>query len=150
MRLLGFEVRWAQQVGRVLVPRGSLGGVVDDLDLGLALQREVVDAPWYAVLLLHASLWMLWFSPLLFRFQPRTLGSLPPAEQEALLETLFKHKSYEVRMIATYMKITVCTWALGDMRVIDRLGAYTPPARLPARIPELTAAPVPVPVESGP
>jgi hypothetical protein len=147
MRLLGFEVRWAGQVGRVLVPKGSLGGVVDDLDLGAALQREAADAPWYAVLLIHASLWMLWLSPLLFRFRLRTLGSLPPAEQEALVEALLKHRVYEVRMVATYMKITMCTWALGDERVMERLGAYTSPVRRP--LPEALAASVPAPVPAG-
>jgi hypothetical protein len=124
MKLTGFEIRWADTLGHALVPRGICGGVVDDLDLGELFRLECLEPPWYSGLLLRFSLWLAWLAPLWMLIRLRTFGGLSPAEREAVLEKLLKSASYNVRMAAMFLKLTVCTLLLGDERLLRHIGAY--------------------------
>jgi hypothetical protein len=124
MKLRSFEVRWADTIGRALLPPGLLGGVVDDVALGEEFRRECLEPPWYAALLLRASLWLTWLAPLFSLRRPRTFGALEPAAREARLEKLLDSKVYVVRATATFLKLSACMFLLGDERVLRRIGAY--------------------------
>ena len=124
MKLRRFEVRWAEIIGRALVPRGVLGGVVDDVALGEEFRRECAEPPWYAGLLLRFSLWLTWLAPFWTSFRFRTFGGLDEDAREKLLEKLLEAKSYNVRMAIMFLKITVCTLVLGDERALKKLNAY--------------------------
>ena len=124
MKLRAFETRWAAIIGRALLPAGLLGGVVDDVDLGEALRRECREPPWYAALLLRASLWLTWFSPPFVLRRPRTFGGLDPAAREAALEKLLDSRVYVVRATATFLKLASCMLLMGHQRVMRRIGAY--------------------------
>ncbi|HVR63818.1 MAG TPA: hypothetical protein VMU50_18080 [Polyangia bacterium] len=126
MRLRRFEIRWAGIIGRALLPAGIglLGGVVDDVDLGEAFSRECLQPPWYAALLLRASLWLTWFSPPLALRRLRTFGGLDPAAREALLERLLDSRPYVVRATALFLKLAACMLLFGHDRVLRRIGAY--------------------------
>lgn len=124
MKLRRFEVRWAETIGRALVPRGVLGGVVDDVALGEQYRLECLAPPWYGALLMRAGLWLTWFAPLWSSLRFRTFGGLDEAGREALLERLLESKSYNVRMAIMFLKITVCTLLLGDERALKQLNAY--------------------------
>ncbi|MEP6653357.1 MAG: hypothetical protein ABJA82_08370 [Myxococcales bacterium] len=124
MKLRRFEVRWASTIGRALLPPGLLGGIVDDVDLGEAIRRECSQPPWYAALLLRASLWLTWFSPPLTLRRLRTFGGLDSAAREAALERLLDHKMYVVRATATFLKLSSCMLLLGQDRVMLAIRAY--------------------------
>src|SRR5579862_8568217 len=111
MKLFAFEVRWAEVIGRALVPRGVLGGVVDDVALGEQYRLECLDPPWYSGLLMRFSLWLTWFAPFWMSFRFRTFGGLDERAREATLEKLLVAKSYNVRMAAMFLKLTICAMA---------------------------------------
>jgi hypothetical protein len=124
MKLLRFEVRWADVIGRAMLPAGLLGGVTDDVALGEEFRRECLEPPWYAALLLRASLWLTWLAPPLALGRLRTFGGLDPAGREALLEKLLGSRVYLVRATATFLKLCACMFLLGGDRVLRRIGAY--------------------------
>lgn len=124
MRLWRRELRWAATIGRALLPAGLLGGVVDDVDLGDAFRRECLEPPWYAALLLRASLWLTWFAPLLVLRRLSTFGGLDAAARELVLERLLDSKIYLVRATAMFLKLSSCMMLLGDERVMRLIGAY--------------------------
>lgn len=124
MRLRRFEVRWAATIARALLPAGLLGGVVDDIDVGEAFRRECLQPPWYAALLLRASLWLTWFAPLVLKRGLRTFGGLDGAAQDQVLERLLGSNVYVVRATAMFLKLTACMVLLGDERVMRRIRAY--------------------------
>ena len=124
MSLWRFEVRWADAIGRTLLPRGILGGVVDDVDLGQLYGLEYGDSPWYIRLVMRASLWLTWLAPIWIRKRPRTFGRLAQAEREAVLERLLSSDHYNIRLTLMYFKLTVTTLLIGDPRALARLGAY--------------------------
>ncbi|HET6284358.1 MAG TPA: hypothetical protein VFH73_25600 [Polyangia bacterium] len=124
MKLRAFEVRWADAIGRALLPRGILGGVVDTIDLGDEFRRECLEPPWYGALLLRASLWLTWFAPPLLMRRLRTFGGLNSADRELLLEKLLDSRVYLVRATAMFLKLSACVLLLGDERVLRRVGAY--------------------------
>jgi hypothetical protein len=124
VKLLPFEIRWADAIGRAMLPRGLLGGVVDAVELGEEIQRECLEPPWYAALLLRASLWLTWLAPPLALGRLRTFGGLDAAAREALLERLLDSRVYLVRATATFLKLQACMLLLGDARVLRRIGAY--------------------------
>src|SRR5262245_3032986 len=110
MKLRRFEVRWAETVGRAMVPRGVLGGVTDDVGLGERFRLECLQPPWFAALLLRFSLWLTWFAPFWMRGRLRTFRGLDEAAREALLEKLLAHRSYNVRMAVMFLKLAVCSF----------------------------------------
>src|SRR5262252_5245927 len=114
MRLRRFEKRWADTLGRTIAPRGVLHGVVDDVDLGARYDDECAASPWFAAVLLRFSLWMTWLAPLWMRRRLRTCGGLAGAEREQVLEQLLASDRYNVRMTATFLRLTVLTLLLGD------------------------------------
>jgi hypothetical protein len=124
MKLRRFEIRWATVIGRALLPVGLFGGVVDSADLGDLFYRECLGHPWYSALVVRLSLWITWFSPLLWRRRLVTFGALDPQAREAMLETLLASPIYAVRATAFYFKLTACMVLLGDERVLERIGAY--------------------------
>jgi hypothetical protein len=124
MRLRAFEIRWADAIGRALLPRGLLGGVVDDVALGEEFRREALEPPWFAALLLRASLWLTWFAPPWALGRARTFGGLDEAGRVALLEKVLASRVYLVRAMATFLKLSACMLLLGDERVMRRIGAY--------------------------
>ena len=124
MKLLPFEIRWADAIGRAMLPSGLLGGVVDAVDLGEEMRRECLEPPWYAALLLRASLWLTWLAPPLALRRLRTFGGLEATAREALLEKLLDSRVYLVRATATFLKLQACMLLLGDARVLRRIGAY--------------------------
>ena len=124
MELFPFEVRWAETLGRAIVPRGVLGGVVDDLEIGERYRQECRTSPWYAALLMRFSLWLTWLAPLWLERRARTFAGLSRDQQEALLDRLLTLDRHNLRLAVTLLKLTVCTLLLGDERVFRRLGAY--------------------------
>ncbi len=124
MALAEFEQQWARELGRAMVPPGVLGGVVDDVDLGARFAEEYALSPWYAGMLMRLSLWLTWFAPIWRRFRPRTFRGLDAAAQVALLEDLLVHPNYNIRLVAMFLKLSVCTQLLGDERALAKLGAY--------------------------
>jgi hypothetical protein len=124
MKLRQFEIRWAETIGRSLLPRGLLGGVVDDTNLGEQFRLECLQPPWYSSLLVRVSLWLTWFAPLWMLGRLRTFGGLDAAAREALLERLLSSKRYYVRLAAMFLKLTACTLLLSDERALAHIGAY--------------------------
>src|SRR5262245_31130241 len=74
MQLWPFEVRWADEIGRTIAPRGLLGGVLDDVDLGARFADDCRESAWQTALLLRFSLWLAWLAPLWMHFRLRTFG----------------------------------------------------------------------------
>ena len=132
MTLAPFEVRWADRIGRALVPKGALDGIVDDVDIGARYAEECRVSPWYAALAFRASLWLTWLAPVWMMLRPRSFGGVDGDTQVAILERLLKHRVYFVRMAALFFKLAVCTLLLGDEATLAALGAYKlqPVARL--------------------
>jgi hypothetical protein len=124
MELRRFEVRWAGEIGRALLPPGLLGGAVDSLDLGAALYRECLGHPWYSALIVRISLWLTWFSPLFRLGRIKTFGGLDGGTREKLLEALLASPIYVVRATLFYFKLTACLVLLDDEAVLRRIGAY--------------------------
>jgi hypothetical protein len=133
--LLPFEIRWAATIARALVPEGALGGRLDAIDLGARYADECARSPWYAALVFRASLWLTWLAPLWLHGRPRTFGGLDGEARVALLERLFKHSRYNVRMMAMVLKLAVCSLLLGDEATLAAIGAYRllPPVQLGKR-----------------
>lgn len=143
MKLRAFEVRWAAAVGRALLPPGLLGGVVDDVDLGGRFAEDLAASPWEAALMTRLALWLVWLAPFWRRGRLSGFGALARDEQEALLEQLLVSPTYLVRTAALFLKLSLCTLLLGDVRALARIGAYglgaaatlaaepEPPRRLP-------------------
>jgi hypothetical protein len=124
--LSGFERRWVETVARSLVPRGTLDGVTDDIDIGGAYDWELRHSPWYAALALRAALWLVWFSPLWRLGRPHWFGGISVEDRAALLEKLLNAQPYLLRMPVVLLKLTLLQAALGDERVLRRIGAYQP------------------------
>jgi len=124
--LAGFERRWVETVARALVPRGTLDGVTDDIDIGAAYDWELEHSPWYAALALRAALWMVWLAPVWRLGRLRGFAGLSVEDRAALLEELLDAKPYLVRMSVVLLKLTLLQAALGDERVLRRIGAYQP------------------------
>ena len=143
MKLRAFEIRWADTIGRALLPPGLLGGVVDGVDLGEEFRREALEPPWYAALLLRASLWLTWFAPLWAMGRPRTFGGLDGSARELLLEKLLDSRVYLVRATAMFLKLSACVLLLGDERVLQRVGAYEYGRPAPDVVPVGKLAPKP-------
>lgn len=138
MRLSDFERRWVDVIARALVPpaeAAAAGLALDGIDAGARFDEECARWPWYAALALRFSLWLAWLSPVWMRGRPRSFGAVDEAAQVALLERLFAHRLYVVKMAALLLKLTLCGALLGDVRVLGQLGAYDLPRqpRLPAR-----------------
>jgi hypothetical protein len=106
------------------LPRGVLGGVVDDLAAGRGLRDDCATSPWYSALLMRAALWLIWLAPLWAQLRLRTFGALDEPARTALLEKLLTSPRYYVRMAVSFLKVTFCTILLGDERAHRRLGAY--------------------------
>jgi hypothetical protein len=128
--LFRFEERWARAIGRALVPRGALGGALDDIDLGARYAHECAISPWYAALAFRASLWLTWLAPLWMLGRVRTFGGLDEATRVVVLERLLKHRVYFVRMAGLFLKLAICSLLLGDEATLARLGAYKLPPPL--------------------
>ena len=124
MTLADFERRWAETIGRALLPAGTLDGATDAIDIGARYAEECAISPWYAALAFRASLWLTWLTPLWMLGRPRTFGGVDGETQVALLERLLKHRVYIVRMAALFFKLAVCTLLLGDEPTLAQLGAY--------------------------
>jgi hypothetical protein len=124
VRLLPFELDWVRTITRALLPPHVLGGALDGLDAAPAFDRDMARSPWFAALGLRLSLWLTWLAPVWLLGHAQTFGAVDAATQIEILERLFKHSSYVVRMAAMLLKLTLCTVALGDERVLRQLGAY--------------------------
>jgi hypothetical protein len=124
VKLAGFERRWAETIGRALVPEGALDGTLEQIDLGARYAEECATSPWYAALLLRFCLWLIWLAPF-----PRTFGGLDEARRVATLEKLLKHRRYAIRMATMMFKLSVCSMLLGDEATLAHLGAYKLEAR---------------------
>lgn len=124
MALRKFELRWAETIGRTLVPRGALGGVVDDVSIAEGVREDYAASPWFVRLFLRAALWLAWFAPTFTLRRARTLGGCDEAARIDALERLLAHRSYNVRLAGMFVKLTVCAILLGDRRALTRLNAY--------------------------
>lgn len=124
MALFGFEQHWAATIARAFIPLRVLSGATDRLEAGARIAADDTDSPWHAALLLHACLWLVWFAPLWRTGRPRTFGGLAEAERETLLDALLIHRSYPIRQMTLYLKLVSCTALLGDMGVLEQVGAY--------------------------
>jgi hypothetical protein len=111
-------------IGRSIVPPGTLGGTTDHLDLGERFREECAAPPWYSGTLLRFSLWLAWWSPLFVIGRWRTLGGLDEADRTRVLEALLKSPRHNLRLAVTFLKLTACILALGDMPTLERLDAY--------------------------
>lgn len=137
MTLSRWEQRWAEVIGRTVIPKGVCGGTMDSLSAGDRFADEVGGYAWYVTLLLRVGLVMLWMAPPFVLGRWCTLGGLAQADREQVIEKLLSHPNYTLRMLATVVKITVCTVLLGEPSLMVHLNAYglaeTP---IPARPPE--------------
>jgi hypothetical protein len=124
MKLRRFEVRWADTIGRALLPRGILHGTVDHVDLGELFRLEALEPPWYTAIVLRLSLWLTWFAPFWLYGQLATFGGVDDDTREGLLEKLLDSRHYMIRMAAMFLKLTACTLLLGDERALADVGAY--------------------------
>jgi hypothetical protein len=124
VRLLPFEADWVRAIARALMPPGTLGGVLDGIDTGARFDREMARSPWYAALGMRVSLWLTWLAPVWMLGHAQTFGAVDDTLKVEILEKLLKHPRYELRMAAMFLKLTLCTLALGDERVLRALGAY--------------------------
>jgi len=124
MALRGFERRWAETIGRTIAPRGVLGGVVDDVNLGACFAEEHADSPWQAAFLLRLSLWITWLAPLFVIGRFHTFGGLGEADRIRMLDHLLESKRYYIRLAALFLKLETTTLLLGDERALAQLGAY--------------------------
>ena len=122
MKLRAFERRWADTVARSFVPRGALGGAVDDLDAGALFADDLAASPWMPAAGIRIALWLVWLSPLFRR--GRTFGALDEEEREAALERLLESRSDTVRLLLMFLKLICVSLILGDLRALRRLGAY--------------------------
>ena len=124
MALAGFEKRWADTIGRTITPRGVLGGVADDVDLGAQFFEEHRDSPWQAAFLLRLSLWITWLAPLFVIGRFHTFGGLREDDRVRVLDKLLDSPRYYVRLAALFLKLETTTLLLGNQRALEYLGAY--------------------------
>ena len=124
MEMYGFERRWARVIGRVLLPPGLLGGVVDDVDLGERWADECRRSRWDGALLLRFSLFLAWMAPLWMFHSFHFFGGCSPETQLEVLEKLLKSKRYLIRMAGMFLKLSATTLLLGDERALKQIGAY--------------------------
>ena len=122
--MLRLELDWAATIARALLPRGALGGLMDEKDLPALFDADCRTSPWQANLVLRLSLWLTWFSPLWMRGRAKTFGGLDAPEREEILERLFASRVHLVRLTMLYFKLMACSLLMGDERVLARLGAY--------------------------
>jgi hypothetical protein len=127
VRLLPFELDWVRTITRALLPPGAIDGSLDGIDTGPRFDREMARSPWYAALAMRASLWLTWLAPVWFLGHAQTFGTVDDEMKIDLLEKLLKHPRYQLRLAALFLKLTLCTLALGDERVLRALGAYDLP-----------------------
>jgi hypothetical protein len=124
VKLLPFELDWVRTIYRALIPPHALDGALDGLDPGPAFDHELGRSPWYAALGLRFSLWLTWLAPVWMLGQAGTFGAVDEATRVEILEKLLKHPRYPLRMAAMFLKLTLCSVALGNERVLRALGAY--------------------------
>lgn len=124
VKLTGFEVRWAESIGRALIPRGAAGGTCDAVQVGPALDREVRASTWYIAVLLRFGLWVSWLCPPFVLGAWRSFGGLSEADRALALERLLGSKVYAVRMAINFLKISLCGLILGEPAFLQRLDAY--------------------------
>jgi hypothetical protein len=124
MKLRRFEERWAQVIGRALIPEETFGGLAGQVALDRVFAQHCAESPWWTVVMVRLALWLVWFSPFLLLHQARTLGSLERPEQEALLERLLVHRAYGVREPVALLKLLFCIALIGAPSVQRRLGVY--------------------------
>ena len=117
-------------IADALIPPGTLDGALDRHRPGQRYDEECARSPWYAALLMRASLWLTWLAPLWLLGAARTFDGLDGVARVALLERLSGTRGYTVRMAAMFLKLVICTLMLGDEATLAQLGAYrlTPPA----------------------
>ena len=136
MRLWELERHFVTTIAVALAPPAEVAAAGLDLgalDLAARYDDECARSPWYAALLMRASLWLTWLAPLWLTGRWRSFGGLDPAAQVALLERLLAHRRYVVRMAAMFLKLTLCTLLLGDAATLAQLGAYDLPRPLARR-----------------
>lgn len=135
MRLSPVERRFVAVIAAALAPPEAVAeaGIALHGDVVARYDDECAASPWYAALLMRASLWLTWLAPLWALGRPRTFGALDAAAQAALLERLLGDKRYVVRMAAMFLKLALCTVLLGDVETLGALGAYDLPRPLSTR-----------------
>ena len=137
MTLTRWEQHWAEVIGRTLIPQGVLGGAVDGVSPGERMAEETRTTAAPVAILYRIALLLAWFCPPFVLGRFCTLGSLSETDRVAALEALFKVKNYEIRMIGTVLKITLCSTVLSERSVLLRLNAYgLAEAPLPSPAPE--------------
>jgi hypothetical protein len=122
--LFAFERRWAATIGHALVPPGALAGALDNVDVGARYAEECAISPWYAALAFRASLWLTWLAPVWMLGRMRSFGGVDADTRVVVLERLLKHRRYELRMAALFLKLAICGMLLGDAPTLAQLGAY--------------------------
>jgi hypothetical protein len=127
------EERWARVIGRALLPPGMLGGVVDDVDIGVRWQDEYRRSRWDGALLCRVSLWLVWFAPLWMGRKFSTFGGLDDQARVEVLEAILKSRRYLLRMAGLFLKITATSVLLGDERALRQIAAYDYPRSLGER-----------------
>ncbi len=139
MEMTTRERKWADLVGRAMVPAGLFGGTADDVDLGAEFAEECAASPWYVGLLLRASLLMTWLAPVWRHGRLATFAGVGAPEREEILEELLEHPVYQLRLAAMYLKITACSVVVGRRGVLEHLGAYGLQPSQPAPAPRAAA-----------
>jgi hypothetical protein len=138
MRLFEFELVWARAaLGAVLPEDTELPHGVARMDPGRFMASAVAAAPFEQALVLRVSLWVVALAPLWVLRRPRTIASLAPAEQQALLDHLLASSVYIVRQLVLTLKA-----------MTSLLYAQSPVARR-AMLGAAPGSPIPAPLESG-
>jgi hypothetical protein len=137
MKLTRFEGRWAEAVGRTLLPKGICQGALDHVDAAAYFDQELSSSAWYVALLLRLALWLTWWSPPFVLGRWHTFGGLSEAERAETLERLLTARLYELRMAVNMLKITFCGVMLGERQYLEQLNAYglAEGPRLPEAVP---------------
>ena len=124
MALTRWEMHWADVIGRTLIPKGVQGGVIDNVSPSERLVDEARLSPKPVAFLYRIALVMVWFAPLFVVRRLCTFGSLNEDDRVRVFEALLAAKNYEIRMIATVLKITFCASMLSERSLLLRLNAY--------------------------
>src|SRR5262245_26236066 len=96
MELSAWESRLAKEIGRALLPPGSLGGRTDGIDVGARVASQLACSPWWSALSVRCALWIVYLAPLA-AWRPRPFTALDDAARVALLERLAASPRYAVR-----------------------------------------------------